>query len=70
MVFNPIIALFLALATLATISYAAEEFCPEECHCGFESGNFFVDCSGLALTELPHFPDVNVCSFVDFLNWL
>ncbi|EDS45577.1 leucine-rich repeat-containing protein 15 [Culex quinquefasciatus] len=60
MAFNPIIALFLALATLTTISYAAEEFCPEECHCGFESGNFFVDCSGLALTELPHFPDVNV----------
>uniref|UniRef100_A0A8D8F157 Leucine-rich repeat-containing G-protein coupled receptor 5 n=1 Tax=Culex pipiens TaxID=7175 RepID=A0A8D8F157_CULPI len=60
MALNPTIVLLLTLASLATISSAAEEFCPEECHCGFESGNFFVDCSGLALTELPHFPDVNV----------
>ncbi|XP_055536755.1 uncharacterized protein LOC129725226 [Wyeomyia smithii] len=53
------IAILLLSASLAA-GFKSEEFCPEECHCGFESVDFFVDCSGLGLTELPHFPELDV----------
>lgn len=53
--------LLLMLISLASQS-RAEEFCPNGCHCHYDhdSGDFYVDCSGLGLTELPQFPETNV----------
>ncbi|XP_053687132.1 uncharacterized protein LOC128736668 [Sabethes cyaneus] len=51
--------ILLMFASLAA-SFRTEEYCPEECHCGFEGVDFFVDCSGLGLTELPQFPELDV----------
>ncbi|XP_065078883.1 insulin-like growth factor-binding protein complex acid labile subunit [Ochlerotatus camptorhynchus] len=53
--------LLLVLFSLAP-NCKSVEFCPSECHChhDHDSNDFYVDCSGLGLTELPHFPDTNV----------
>ncbi|XP_058463249.1 uncharacterized protein LOC131437733 [Malaya genurostris] len=54
-----ILAIVLLTASTAT-GTVLEEFCPVQCHCGYKSLDFFVDCSGLGLTELPHFPEINI----------
>lgn len=36
--------------------------CPGACHCTMDGSLMLVDCSGLKMTELPEFPDTQVCT--------
>ncbi|XP_019562172.3 toll-like receptor 6 [Aedes albopictus] len=56
------VGVFLLVLALLVRHSRSEEFCPNGCHCHYDhdSGDFYVDCSGLGLSELPHFPDTNV----------
>ncbi|XP_058835670.1 uncharacterized protein LOC131692569 [Topomyia yanbarensis] len=60
--YGKLAAIFIALLLTSSMitCLKSEEFCPEQCHCGYESVDFFVDCSGLGLSELPHFPQTDV----------
>lgn len=40
------------------------ENCPGECHCDMDGLLMVVDCSGLALSELPEFPDNQVKKYL------
>ncbi|XP_055624585.1 toll-like receptor 2 [Toxorhynchites rutilus septentrionalis] len=52
--------LFLLVLSSLTASTESQEFCPTECHCDYENADFFVDCSSLGLTDLPHFPELDI----------
>lgn len=60
------VGVFLLVLALLVRHSRSEEFCPNGCHCHYDhdSGDFYVDCSGLGLSELPHFPDTNVSIIV------
>lgn len=50
---------FLMAHVLLAAAFDVEE-CPSECHCTMDGLLMLVDCSGLALVELPKFPDNQV----------